>query len=194
MPNNSLFHTKIFTTTLNTFSPSEMDYFNKFLLSLPNKDLDSHGEFSINQNVLNTSLFKGLKKQILFYSKQYLKSLGHEFEDIQIANSWSNILHKNEEIHKHSHNNSYISGVFYVNEPTEIYFEDPTLNKWHFSPAFLKESFMCIKLTPPSKSLIIFPSFIKHFVPPSPKDNRVSIAFNIIPKGKFGMMTSLLNL
>ncbi len=44
-----------------------------------------------------------------------------------------------------------------------------------------------IKITPRSKSLIIFPSFIKHVIDVhKSKQPRLSLAFNLIPVGKYG--------
>lgn len=194
MPSNPIFRTQIFTTTLNSISLSEIDNYKNHLLKLHYRVSDRHGKYTQDQNILDNPLFKSLKKQIFFYSKQYLNDLGHEFEDIQISNSWNNILNKDNEVHSHNHPNSYISGVFYLSESPTIIFTDPLLDNWTFSPNFLEKSATTMELAPPFKGLILFPSFLYHHVPPSPKDGRISIAFNIIPKGQFGKETFRLNL
>ena len=159
---------------------------------------DINGFTSKETQVLDVELFSSLKEFILKSSSNFLLELGHVFEDLQISNSWANVNPKNTQVKKHSHSNSYISGVFYLTEGSEIMFINPLIDLWKFLPSKKTQNltyrqrdfyFHSIK----SGQLILFPSFLEHQVLPS-YNNRISIAFNIIPKGEFGVNTSLINL
>lgn len=94
----------------------------------------------------------------------------------------------------HIHPRSTISGVFYVETPDQILknadgdfagwlgFLDPRANSqgWPL-PGHLNYSFV-----PPEPGfMVLFPSYLAHFVPPFPGDgDRISIAFNLRHKVK----------
>jgi uncharacterized protein (TIGR02466 family) len=197
MPFIDLFPTVIFNTQPTFISPNDTSNFKKFIGSINFKDQGINGQYSLNQEILDFPIFLKLKKYILDESKVYLNELGHIYEDIQISSSWVNLVDKNEHIHSHSHLNSYISGVYYLNDNSKITFYNPTDKKWFFAPMFkeaIKEFRDLHKITIsfPSNTLLIFPSWLIHEVPFSEYNNRFSIAFNIIPKGEFGPKTGKL--
>ncbi len=89
----------------------------------------------------------------------------------------------------HIHPRSTISGVYYVKTPAEIIinkdgsfagwigFMDPRSNAqtWPLA-AHLNYSFV----SPVEGSVVLFPSYLPHFVPPfNAEDERISIAFNL---------------
>lgn len=189
-----LFPTIISKSTIDSISESELLSFTKHLSNLEYFNLNELGSFSNDQKVLEAPIFDKLTKEILERSRVYLKRLGHIFEDVQISNSWVNILNTTEQIQPHHHSNSYISGVFYVSEGSDIVFRNNHVDDWIFAPDFEDtksvEDQMAYHLTPHANLLILFPSWLPHNVLPSEKQGRVSVAFNIIPKGEFGRITS----
>jgi len=189
-----LFPTLILGEILSNISQEETSQYINYCKNLINVDNRINGEFSENQRVLDNPLFSLLSSTILDYSKKLLNSYNHVFEDLQISSSWVNILNKSEEIEMHSHPNSYISGVYYLTKGSSISFKSPLDNKWHFkedSTLFEDGGF---KVSPQQNFLLLFPSFLQHKVIPSDSDDRISIAFNIIPKGEFGPYTAKLYL
>lgn len=168
---------------LNNISPKEIKQYKNYICAQSQTKKD--------QNLLDSSsLFSPLKSSILSLSKQYLDNLDHVYEDIQISNSWSVVLNKGETIPVHSHSNSYISGVFYLNYGVDIQFHFPSTPQWSFLPSHKKHPFYSISPLP--SLLVLFPSFLSHSTPASSEDGRISIAFNIIPKGEFGFDTAKL--
>jgi len=156
------------------------------------------GFTSNNQQVLNISAFKILKKNILNYASLYLKEMSHEFEELQISNSWVNLLNQHQSIPPHKHYNSYISGVFYLTNGSPINFFHPSsFSENNIKPNYLDSpTFYPVeeKITTQKGLLLIFPSYLEHSVYASDIDGRISIAFNIIPKGEFGPPTAKLYL
>ena len=189
-----LFPSLILGEVLSGISQEETFKYINYCKSLENEDDQINGKFSKNQKVLNNELFSSLSSTILDYSKKLLNSYNHVFEDLQISNSWVNILNKNERISTHFHSNSYVSGVYYLTNASPIYFESPLNDKWSFIERFTLHDDSKFKINPKPNLLLLFPSFLKHKVLPSDSDGRISIAFNIIPKGEFGEPTQKLYL
>lgn len=164
--------------------------------------LDVNGGFKIteNQKLLTSSIFKVIKNNILNLSKTYLDNLGHLYQDIQISSSWGFIHPPGGTPSPHSHPNSYISGCLYFTEGVPIKFFNPLFKHWSFTPqkSQKNQSFRGldeVSVYPSPGMLILFPSFLYHTIDPNTTNkDRISIAFNIIPKGEFGPISSKLYL
>jgi len=115
---------------------------------------------------------------------EILKHLPLKITKAQIMNMWANVNNKYDWNRIHSHPESSLSGVYYVKLPQEsgkIIFRDPRpgalmncLINERYDHGELK--WVGAKET----SLLLFPSFLDHFVEPSMSDDeRVSISFNI---------------
>jgi len=155
---------------------------------------------SKEQKLLDLSIYSQLKKQVLSHSKKYLNEIGHQFDDLQVINSWSTKTQETGFSQFHTHKNSYISGCYYLEATSPIAFENPIIKKWYYEPIVKFDrkntaTFRSINFTPKPKTLILFPSFLNHrIIINNSKKDRHSIAFNIIPKGEFGDMTQKLYL
>jgi uncharacterized protein (TIGR02466 family) len=162
--------------------------------SLKHLHNDSNNEkdlLTINQKLLEDSIFKELKNQILNYSKKYVTDIGFHVEDVQISNSWSYITHKhNKENIFHDHGNSLISGVFYLTKGSDLLFQTDLYSNLLFKTSINSQSQAqknFYSVTPQEGLLVLFPSHLQHSVNRNEEDiERISIAFNIIPKGEFG--------
>ena len=154
------------------------------------------------QRLLDSDLiFKVIKKNIINSAKEYLKFLNFECEDIQISNSWAYLSKPNPEDNPeniHNHLNSLISGVFYLTDGAPLYFYESPTESLPFkqlkdlpSVEVSTNNLNSYMVEPKKGLLVLFPSNLDHFVSSKPitplySPLRISIAFNIIPKGKFG--------
>ena len=118
---------------------------------------------------------------------------------LKITQSWLNYTEPGQNHHPHTHPNSIISGVFYFNangDDDKILFysynEYPQIIiKTKLSGASQLNShswWFPVK----SKSLILFPSSMKHSVPHTTSDKtRISLSFNTFPVGDLGALVDL---
>ena len=150
---------------------------------------------SNNSYIFDTRLNK-LKRFCEEHIKSYVKEIINPKEelDFYITQSWLNVNRPGEQHHTHSHPNSIISGVFYVQtvENDSIYFYDILAlvkrgieyrikedNIWNSTSCFLPVE---------KNKLVLFPSWMGHSVVPNEKatKNRISLAFNTFVKGILG--------
>ena len=186
-----LFPTVILQETLNNISNKEIEDYKNFVQNINQINLGAGGMYTKSQKILENPIFNTLTNSILNISRNYLNELGHIFDDVQISTSWANILNKDTSIHNHVHSNAYICGVFYLHDSTSIVFQNPHVYNWKFLPQTFHDPKKFRKhqeysITPLRKNIIIFPSWLEHKVIPTNQKERISIAFNIIPKGEFG--------
>jgi len=156
---------------------------------------------SLCRNVLDQELFSDVKKTFLGCLDECLTKIGgvKNGSSLRITQSWLNYSKKNQWHHKHSHQNSFLSGVFYVNadpEKDRIYFYKDGYQQIRFLIAewnkFNSDSWW---LPVKSGQLIIFPSHFTHSVAPvETEDARVSLSFNTFPVGNIGNNESLTGL
>ena len=118
---------------------------------------------------------------------------------LEITQSWINYTKTGQYHHKHTHPNSIISGVFYIQASKEI---DKLF--------FYNESYQQIKIVPKefhvynseswwlpveTGQLLLFPSSLTHMVATtSGEDDRISMSFNTFYKGKLGDEVALTGL
>jgi uncharacterized protein (TIGR02466 family) len=156
-----------------------------------------------NSSSNNKYIFNGKLNKIKQFCEQQLKLYvkdvicPKEELDFYITQSWINITKPDEFHHDHFHQNSLISGVFYVSaeEDDTITFSNPNIkikeqikfepkeyNIWNattwFFPSIVNE-------------LILFPSWLNHKVEPNKNatTDRISISFNTFVRGTLGDST-----
>jgi len=144
-----------------------------------------------NNQLLEDPIFSKLKNEILNYSKNYVNSTGFEVEDVQISSSWSYITTLNNVSNNfHFHCNSLISGVFYLTEGAPLTFKTDLHTNAAFKTSVsnpIQHPHTYFNINPQPGLLVLFPSHLEHGVLSNHEDiKRISIAFNIIPKGEFG--------
>jgi uncharacterized protein (TIGR02466 family) len=187
-------------TMPNKLSDSEL----KFLLNTPTRS-NVGNRTSENSYVLNSQELTNLREELLKIARNYFKIVyaPQSDVDIYITQSWVNTTKPKQFHHEHSHQNSFLSGVLYVNadnktdnitfhklysiaggiglhiEPTEwnVY----NSKKWQYSIS--------------SGDVFIFPSELTHGVDPtSSGEDRISLAFNMFLKGSIGTEKDLTKL
>lgn len=163
---------------------------NKIQLSPLHQKTDAVDYTSVSERIFDNEIFNNLEIEILNYARKYTKYLGISFEDLQIASSWAYITNPNNlKDNFHRHGNSLISGVFYLTEGGGIEFRSSFYDDLFFKTNFQNEEEFNkhhYQFKIQEKQLILFPSNMWHAVMANTIKDRVSIPFNIIPKGKFG--------
>jgi uncharacterized protein (TIGR02466 family) len=134
------------------------------------------------------TLFNNLE---IFVNEQCYKHMG--VNDLKLGNFWVNINTNGSYNLLHDHQNSILSGVYYVSVPFDN-MGDLVLHRGDTAEYFLKSDIK--KVTTKTNSLIsvkkpieslfyIFPSWVRHHVESNNSDGeRISIAFNFVPKDK----------
>lgn len=129
-------------------------------------------------------LFEDFNKQILKYNAKF-----------QITTSWFTNSEQGKYGQYHSHSNSMFSGVFYFSEnPSSIRFTN--FNKGTSFGLIATEynvyNSSSWEVKPSKGTILLFPSELHHYVELS-NNIRKSLAFNIVPVGKYGASDSKVN-
>lgn len=156
---------------------------------------------SAHTQILEHSLLKNLKEQILNNVRHYLDNIASViYEEVYISSSWYNVNPYGTSARQHTHPNSYLSGVFYVKTPdasnislTQGYtrFHSPLTPLQSIFNLEIKDTndynaMACI-IEPKVNQLVLFPSYVPHEVDTYYGSfPRISIAFNVFFKGRIG--------
>ena len=155
---------------------------------------------SQTQNELHKiDTFSNLTKTIIDVSKSILDEQGYMGE-IEITNMWGNILRpQSQRAHApHTHSNNFLSGVFYLktsSDTSPIQFFDPRPQANVLKPRKKEYNTLNSDMAQFNSETgygVVFPSWLQHWVPET-KDERVSIAWNVIVRGKYGEPNTLQN-
>ena len=120
-----------------------------------------------------------------------------------MTTSWMTNTAVGEKSHLHNHKNSFYSGVYFFDKTYDenignLCFENPVNDLTSFVvnySAFHHLNSGLTKVRPEPKKLILFPSYLRHFVEINrSKKNRKSLAFNFVPVGQYGSGDSFMDL
>jgi uncharacterized protein (TIGR02466 family) len=163
---------------------------------------NNEGNFTSSNNyILDLPHYKLIKDRIMeglkFYAYEVLH-IDHSYE-FYITQSWLNITTPRGYHHQHSHANSIISGIYYVdcgegvNESQTILINTNFINitgnqNWYFKKTKHTSQNTQEWVVPGSNNdIIYFPSTLQHHVGTNKaKTNRKSLSFNTFIKGKIG--------
>ena len=172
----------------------------KFLFNLETRP-NQGNVTSANNYVLRDNRLSSLRLFLNNSLQEYFQATMSPQDNVklEITQSWINYTKTGQYHHKHTHPNSVISGVFYIQASKEI---DKLF--------FYNESYQQIKIVPKefhvynSESwwlpvetgrLLLFPSSLTHMVATtSGEDDRISMSFNTFYKGKLGDEVALTGL
>ena len=152
------------------------------------------------QNELHkTDTFANLTKTITEVTKTILEEQEYMGE-VEITNMWGNILRpQSQRAHApHSHSNNFLSGVFYIktsDDTSPIQFFDPRPQSSVLKPRkkeYNKLNSDMAQFNSETGWGVVFPSWLVHWVPET-KDERISIAWNVIVRGEYGEPNTLQN-
>ena len=163
---------------------------------------------TFNQSTINNYIFNERLEKLKQFCEQQLKRYVKEIinpkydVELYITQAWLNVTKPGGAHHSHSHPNSIISGVFYIEteEDDKITFVDPCIqvrnlvsienedfNIWNSDTWFFPTN---------AGELILFPSWLTHRVEGNEKatTDRISLSFNTFAKGVLGNQDSLCEL
>jgi hypothetical protein len=117
---NSIFPTPIYMSKLDrALTPLELKFVDK-----SKKDFyKNEGNITSNNNyILNEKPFTNIKKELDKRVQDYFDKVISPSNNITpyITQSWLNYTETNQYHHKHTHSNSLVSGVFYINSDKEF--------------------------------------------------------------------------
>ena len=138
-----------------------------------------------------------MRSKLLDVINKELKKCAIEFglklegKKIKVSNFWFNINRKKDHNKMHTHSGSIFSGVFYIKTPDRcgrLVLEDPSaqlmqsfLKYWHLEVEWNQYTSMVWSVSPDPGDLVIFPSWMSHYVEPNMSDeDRISISFNTV--------------
>ena len=185
---NGIFPTPIYISKLDrTLSSLELKFVDKHKKDFYKND----GNITSNNNyILNEKFFSNIKKELNLKVQDYFDKVISPANKITpyITQSWLNYTETNQYHHKHTHPNSLVSGVFYIN-----------CHKENDKIKFFNNNYKTIQLetknwnlynsetwwfTVKTGDVILFPSSLSHMVETKQGDNtRISLAFNVFIKG-----------
>ena len=169
--------------------------------------IQCYGDPTSNSKSINYSLHKEERYNTLINwinkcINEVKEDLKFQCEKFTITQCWLNSAEYGQSHHKHLHPNSFLSGIFYVNDSDSntIFFGD---NSWNHRKDIIKITPMenpDLEIIHEESSvkgkLIVFPSNILHSVLPSCSfsNTRYTLSFNTFPSGKIGNMSFLAGL
>lgn len=157
---------------------------------------------SIEKNALDLPGLEEIKSFISTKVDEYINFVYKPKYNIQsyITQSWINYTDHLQWHHRHHHENSFLSGVFYISaikDVDKIKFYGNHYNQLSiFTETYDRLNSQSWNIGVQSRDLLIFPSSLSHTVEPSEKKGpRVSLSFNTFLRGSLGcaeQMTELI--
>jgi len=151
---------------------------------------------SEDKNVLEELSF--LKNEIYTQIKNYLNNVMEYKMDFQFTTSWATKTKPDGYSQKHTHPNSFLSGVYYPkgDKNFNIKFFKKNYSSWQIIP--IKHNELNAELHNfnifDDNVLFLFPSDLEHAIDKNlSKEDRYSLAFNVIPLGEIGAGDSIIN-
>jgi uncharacterized protein (TIGR02466 family) len=196
---NGIFPTPIYMSKLDRdLTKKELSFIDKSKLDFYRNE----GNITSNNNyILNQKVFSKLKEDLDLRVQDYFKKVLSTTDAVTpfITQSWLNYTETKQYHHKHTHPNSLVSGVFYVNCHEELdkikFFNEgyktikPEIKDWNL---YNSESWW---FTVKTGDIILFPSSLTHMVENKEGTNtRISLAFNVFIKGNIGNNKNLTEL
>jgi uncharacterized protein (TIGR02466 family) len=136
-----------------------------------------------------------LSKEINEACQSYIDNVLQMEGKARVANSWGVKAAPRGFGAPHYHSNSWISGTYYpeTNSAFAIRFNNPHKFTWHGVPkSYNTYNSGSWTIKPRANQLILFPSLLSHEVSLNHSNqDRYSIAFNMVPTGKFGYDDSM---
>lgn len=176
------------------FTKDEIDFFEKQRDKVRN---NVHNVFTVDDYILYNMEMKDIHDDLLSFVKQYVERVYcNKTVTPYITQSWMNYTTKNQAHHKHTHSNSFLSGVLYLSadkETDKIVFDKNSYQQIRVTPETYNEYNGDTHHVPVrTGQAVIFPSNLTHYVEAKGDDNlRVSLAFNVFLKGFIGDSNSL---
>ena len=185
---HELFPTPLYVVTLSGITEEYQDELNSI-----ERSNNIGNASSINKYILNMKCFSKLKFEIDRNLKNYYEVIEKPKNEIEpyVTLSWLNWTSDNQYHHYHTHSNSLVSGVFYIEcERTDsIVFELDNYKRIKID-SDRTGRFNSYRYTLPVQKhdLILFPSDLVHAVEEKQQNGkeRISLSFNSFVRGTLG--------
>ena len=110
---------------------------------------------------------------------------------------WGNALYQGSVHPPHTHSNNFLSGVYYLStnkKSSPIQFFDPRTQAHVLQPRNKPNwnNASMVQFEAIQGKGFVFPSWLMHWVPAT-QDERISISWNILPRGNYGELNTLQN-
>ena len=147
---------------------------------------------SNNSQVLELPYMAKLKEHILKHINTYVYEILCIQKELEfyIVTSWLNINKKNTAHHMHHHANSFISGTYYLQGDTPIFFNQTPVWMQNFEfehTDYNVYNSLTTRVRVKEGMCLLFPSTLTHGVDRNMSDTpRISLSFNVFFRGKLG--------
>ena len=164
------------------------------------KDLDDKGGYK--RNILHEDIiFSALSNYIIMLCGEIMDKYDYEYDSLEISNMWANILGYGSIHAPHTHSNNLLSGTWYLKASdisSPMQFLDPRAQSNVLVPRKKKSNrynISTLDFNSVYGTGFIFPSWLEHWVPQMTVagDERISVSWNVIARGKYGDTHSLQN-
>jgi uncharacterized protein (TIGR02466 family) len=187
----NMFAVPLYRTTLGrAFSLAEMQFFHETLRGAVPAIAN---QSSVNKQVLSAPQMRDIRRVIEEHLAQYLRTVFNTSNQVQlqITQSWLTLAGKGQSHHVHTHPNSVVSGVLYINlaQQDGISFYRNEDNIWYELIKQQDNYFNASQYFVQSSvgDLLLFPSNVRHGVREVTSDvQRVSLSFNTFFSGQLG--------
>lgn len=187
----NMFATPLYRATLGrSFTQGELDFFREALADC----VDSISNLSTrDKNVLSNPALKDLRDTLQQHLDEYFKTIYNTSNrvSLKITQSWLTLSRQGDSHHSHTHPNSVVSGVLYINlaKNDGVSFHRNEDNLWHeLLPA--QENYFNAKsyfINTEVGDILLFPSHVRHGVREVTEAvERVSLSFNSFFEGELG--------
>jgi len=129
-------------------------------------------------------MFNDLTVKILDKAKQFAVEFGYTDDTIDklcVTNMWANISKEGDFLESHIHQNSFLSGVFYIQAPKGskiIFYDHSDMSMVPEYPTQLSYTFTAYECIP--GRLLMWKSNLQHGTPKQPPgEDKIIISFNI---------------
>lgn len=173
--------------TVNIFDAQQNQKYKDFLVDLSNKTpgttRSNRGGWQSETNIWEQEVFKPLLEKTTSITQSIIESISQNKLQMVIRAMWGNISPKGGMNFTHVHPSGWMSGVYYIQLPQgtdEITFEDPRPARMMDFQRSCLVSDEYFSHRPQVGELLLFPSWLPHFVlPNTSNEERISISFNI---------------
>ena len=173
--------------TVNIFDSQENQIYKDFLVDLskktPGTTRSNRGGWQSETNLWEYEIFKPLLKKTTAVTQSIIENISHNHPQMVIRSMWGNINPKGGMNFTHVHPSGWMSGVYYIQLPQgtdEITFEDPRPARMMDFQRSCLVSDEYFSHQPKVGELLLFPSWLPHFVlPNTSNEERISVSFNI---------------
>jgi len=147
---------------------------------------------SVDSFVLNKDIFSNLNEFIKYCVKDYTDKILGSDQELNVTQSWVNKTNIGQEHHYHYHQNSVLSGVFFLKSGSPITFLHNRNYSFHLEhKKYNQYNQTSYQYPSEPRILVLFPSYLPHYVPVNTGGDRYSLSFNTFPSGSFGSKAGL---